>query len=155
MPADHPTPGNSRFFEDYPEGQRFELGSFTVSEEEIIAFAEQYDPQYFHTDPEKAASGPYGRVIASGWHTVALMMRLLATRYLDVSALASPGIDDLRWHKPVFGGDVLSVAVDVTEARRSRSKPDRGIVRSAITVSDKAGEPVMTMTALNMIRARP
>ena len=145
-----------RFFEDYAPGSIEELGSVSVSEAEIVEFARRYDPQDFHVDPEKAARGPFGGVIASGWHTASLMMKLLAARYLDpVSSLGSPGIDELRWPAPVRPGDTLAVRVSILEARRSRSKPDRGLVKSHIEMRNQDGDTVLTVSAMNLIRCRP
>lgn len=144
-----------RYFEDYVVGSTYEYGAVAVGEAEIIAFARQFDPQSIHVDPEAAARGPFGGLIASGWHTVALMMRLFVDNYLSsVASLASPGIDELRWLKPVRPGDRLSIRVTVTEARRSRSKPDRGMVRTRIEVLDQRGEIVATMQAMNLLRCR-
>lgn len=109
-----------------------------------------------HTDPEAAAHGYFGGLIASGWHTAAITMRLFATHFLSrASSLASPGIDELRWLKPVRPGDVLSVRITVTEARRSRSKPDQGVVRSFAEVLNEKGEVVMTLKPISLIRCRP
>ncbi len=145
-----------RYFEDYPPGAVFAFGSATVEAEEVMAFARRYDPQPMHTDPEAAASGPYGGLIASGWHTAALMMRLIVEHYLSpASSLASPGIDELRWLRPVRPGDVLSVRVTVLEATRSRSKPDRGVVRGVADVLNQDGETVMSMKPINLVRCRP
>jgi len=145
-----------RFFEDYAPGSVEELGSVSVSEADILEFARRYDPQDFHADPGKAAAGPFGGVIASGWHTASLMMKLLAARYLDpASSLGSPGIDELRWPSPVRPGDSLTVRVSILEARRSRTKPDRGLVKSHIEVRNQTGDTVMTVSAMNLIRCRP
>jgi acyl dehydratase len=134
----------------------FEGGPITVSEAEILEFARRYDPQAMHTDPAAAARGHFGGLIASGWHTAALMMRLFATHFLSpVSSLASPGIDELRWLAPVRPGDALTLRVTVVEARRSRSKPDQGIVRSLGEVSNQKGEVVMTLKPISFIRCRP
>ncbi|HEV3051841.1 MAG TPA: MaoC/PaaZ C-terminal domain-containing protein [Longimicrobium sp.] len=109
----------------------------------------------FHTDPEAAKRTEYGGLIASGWHTAALMMRMYSDHYLShVATLVSPGVDEVRWLLPVRPGDVLSLRVTVLEARRSRSKPDRGLVRSAVEVLNQRREAVMTMTGLNFIRCR-
>jgi acyl dehydratase len=144
-----------RYFEDYAPGAFEELGRVSVSEEEILEFARRYDPQPFHVDTAAAASGPFGGVIASGWHTAALMMQLLAARYLDpATSLGSPGIDELRWQVPVRPGDTLSVRVTILEARPSRSKPDRGLVSSHIEVRNQAGDTVMTVKAMNLVRRR-
>lgn len=149
-------PGEERYFEDYVAGSVHELGTFRVKEDEAIDFARRFDPQPFHTDPEAAKETVFGGLIVSGWYTASLMMRLYAERYLSsVSSLGSPGVDELRWIKPVRPGDELSVRVSVLETRRSRSKPDRGIVRSLIEVLDRRGEAVMSMRAVNLILRRP
>ena len=133
-----------------------EGGAVAVSESDIVEFARRYDPQTMHTDPAAAAHGHFGGLIASGWHTAALMMRLFAAHFLSpASSLASPGIDELRWLKPVRPGDVLSLRVTVTEARRSRSKPDQGIVRSLVEVLNQRGEIVMSLKPISLIRCRP
>jgi len=151
LPAD-PT---QRFFEHYPEGAVFELGSFTMTEQDIIDFARQFDPQDMHTDPVVAAAGPFGGIIASGWQTIGLMMRLFVERFLPKNGLASPGIDELRWTHPVFPGDVLSVRVTVTEARLSRTRHDRGLTRNLIEIRNQHGAVVLTMRPMNFIRVRP
>jgi acyl dehydratase len=145
-----------RYFEDLEEGQEFELGSRRMEREEMIAFAREYDPQPFHVDEEAARGTPFGGLIASGWHTTALMMRLFAAHFLSpASSLASPGIDELRWLKPVRPGDMLSVRVTVTEARCSHSKPEQGVVRSFVEVLNQNGEAVMTLRPISLIRCRP
>ena len=151
------TPGaDDRYFEDYPPGAVFEGGPVMVSGAEILEFARQYDPQAMHTDPAAAARGHFGGLIASGWHTAAVMMRLFATHFLSpASSLASPGIDELRWLAPVRPGDELRLRVTVVEARRSRSKPDQGIVRSLVELSNQKGEVVMTLRPTSFIRCRP
>lgn len=145
-----------RYFEDYPQGAVFEFGEIAVTAEEIIAFATRYDPQPMHVDAAAAASGAFGGLIASGWHTAAMMMRLLADNFLSpASSLASPGIDELRWLRPVRPGDRLSLRVTVLEANRSRSKPDRGMIRGLIEVLNQDGEAVMSLKPMNLIRCRP
>jgi len=144
------------YFEDYIPGSTHEFGNVKVSEADIVEFAAKYDPQPFHVDAAAAADGPFGGLIASGWHTVSLMMRLLVENYLSpVASLGSPGIDELRWSKPVRPGDVLSARVTVAEARVSNSKPDRGLVRSRIEVLNQDGDVVCSMTALNFLLRRP
>lgn len=144
-----------RWFEDYVPGTVHTLGTVTVDQAEVVEFARRYDPQPFHTDPEKAAGTPFGGIIASGWHTAGMMMRLYALEYLSPdSSLASPGVDELRWLQPVRPGDELSVRVHVKDARPSASKPDRGVVHSFIEVLNQRGEPVMTMKAVNMVARR-
>src|SRR5689334_13124995 len=124
-----------RYFEGYIPGAVFEYGEIQVDEAEIIEFARRFDPQDMHVDPEAAARGRFGGLIASGWHTAAMMMRLVAEDFLPKGAsLASPGIDELRWLFPVRPGDVLRIRVTVLEATRSRSRPDRGVVRSLMEV---------------------
>jgi acyl dehydratase len=149
-------PEARRYFEDYVPGSVHEFGPTVVDEAEIVEFARRYDPQPIHTDPQWARSGPFGGLIASGWHTAAIMMRLLVDQYLPSAAsLASPGIDELRWLRPVRPGDELRVRVTVIEARPSRSKPDRGLLRSRIEVLEADGSAVMTLIALNIVRRRP
>ena len=148
-------PVEQRYFEDYVIGQCHEFGSISVEADEVIAFARRFDPQPFHTDPEAGKRSIYGGMIASGWHTAALMMRLFVDHYLShVASLGSPGVDELRWLKPVYPGDVLSLRVTILEANRSRSKPDRGIIRSDIQVLNQRHDIVMTMKALNFLRCR-
>ncbi|MGC2415767.1 MAG: MaoC family dehydratase [Stellaceae bacterium] len=145
-----------RYFEDYTPGAVFTSGAITVSETEIIDFARRYDPQPMHTDPEAAASGRFGGLIASGWHTASLMMQLFATHFLSpASSVASPGIDELRWLQPVRPGDRLSLRVSVLEARRSRSRPDEGVVRSFIEVLNQEGAVVMSLKPISLIACRP
>ena len=147
---------SKRYFEDYPPRTVIEGGAVVVTESDIVEFARRYDPQTMHTDPAAAIHGFFGGLIASGWHTAALMMRLFAAHFLSpASSLASPGIDELRWLKPVRPGDVLSLRVTVTEARRSRSKPDQGIVRSLVEVLNQNGEVVMSLKPISLIRCRP
>jgi acyl dehydratase len=148
-------PAADRHFEDYPIGAVFELGTFSVTESEIIEFASRYDPQTMHTDRDWAARGPFGGVIASGWHTIAAVMPLIVGNFLPSGGLASPGIDELRWLRPVHPGDTLAVRSTITEARRSRSRPDRGLVTSHVEVLNQTGDPVLTMKPMNFIRCRP
>ena len=146
---------DDRYFDDYVEGDVHRFGSVSVEADEIVAFAKRYDPQTFHTDPEAAKATQFGGLIASGWHTCGLMMRLYAEHYLThVASLASPGLDELRWLKPVRPGDRLSVQVTVLKAAPSKSKPDRGAVTSFIEVFNQADEPVMTMKVVNIIARR-
>lgn len=148
-------PPHERFFEDYVVGARYLFGTETVDEAELLAFARRFDPQDFHVDAELARGTPFGGLIASGWHTSALMMRLLADNFVSgPNSLSSPGIDALRWLHPVRPGDLLSVQVTVLETRRSRSKPDRGLVRSGIAVLNQDGRVVMSLEALNLMRCR-
>jgi acyl dehydratase len=144
-----------RYFEDYAVGVEQVVGNVSLSETEMIDFASKYDPQDFHVDPKKAAEGPYGGLIASGWHTASAAMRLLVDRYLNsASSLGSPGLDELRWLAPVRPGDVLTVRAKVLDARRSNSKPDRGLIHTWIEVFNQDGVTVMTMKAVNVIACR-
>lgn len=148
-----PTP---RWFEDFTPGLVTEFGEYELTEAEIIDFARRYDPQPFHTDPEAAKQSNFGGLIASGWNTTAVMMRMLVDHYVPANAsLGSPGIDEIRWLQPVRPGDRLRVRVTVQEATRSRSKPDRGVVRSLNEVLNQRGEVVMTMRGMMLMRARP
>ena len=144
-----------RHFEDYVPGSVFEYGEVTVSEAEIIEFARRFDPQAMHVDPSAAARGRFDGLIASGWHTAAMVMRLLVDNFLPGRAsLASPGIDELRWLRPVRPGDVLHIRVSVLEATRSRSKPDRGIVHTLVEVLNQDAVVVMSMKPMNIIACR-
>lgn len=148
-------PAEDRYFEDYIAGSVHEYGSIAVEQEEIISFAERFDPQVFHTDPEGAKKTIFEGLIASGWHTCGLMMRLFAEHFLPkVASLGSPGIDELRWNKPVRAGDELSIRVTVMETKRSRSKLDRGIVHSLIEVMNQDRNVVMSMKAVNLFLCR-
>jgi acyl dehydratase len=152
------TPANARerWLEDFHPGDVAEFGDYPITEAEIIAFAERYDPQSFHTDAAAAAAGPYGGLIASGWQTAGVMMRLLVEHFIPPNAsLGSPGVDELRWPKPVRPGDRLRVRVTVQEVVPSRSKPDRGVVRSLTEVLNQHGETVMTTRGMVMYRRRP
>jgi acyl dehydratase len=152
--TDLPTP-TTWYFEDYTPGRTVDCGSFSLSEAEIIAFAKEYDPQPFHVDPVAAAEGPFGGLIASGWHTTSMMMRLLVEHFINPeSGLGAAGVDEVRWPRPVRPGDTLRVRATVLEARRSNSKPDRGIIRSLAEVRNQHGEPVMRVTAINFVRTR-
>jgi acyl dehydratase len=152
---DQATLSKPRWFEDFPVGAVFEFGSITVTEPEIIAFARQFDPQTMHTDPVAAAQGPTGGLIASGWHTMALMMRMYADHVLPDNGLPAPGVDEVRWLQPVRPGDTLRMRVTIEEARVSRSKPDRGVVRPFSEVLNQHGEVVLTVRPINLVRRRP
>jgi len=148
-------PIDDRYFEDYIDGHVHEFGSISVSEAEIVEFGRRYDPQPFHTSAEAARHTQFGGVIASGWQTAGLMMRLVVDHYLShVATLASPGLDELRWTQPVRPGDTLSVRATVLETRASRSKPDRGLVRTLFEVLNQRGEIVMSVNAMNILKTR-
>ena len=145
-----------RYFEAFIPGTVFDAGSFTVSEAEIIEFARRYDPQQFHTDPEAARSSTFSGLIASGWHTVALTMRQLIDHVFgETAGLGSPGVDELRWLLPVRPGDTLSIRVSVLEARPSKSKPDRGLMRFKVEAANQDGALAMTMVGLAFIQREP
>ena len=137
------------YFEDLEVGQQESFGTYEVTESEIVDFAERYDPQPMHVDPEAAGESMFGGLVASGWHTAAMCMRLLVEEYLaDSAAMGSPGVDDLRWHEPVRPGDELTVETEVLETRPSESRPDRGLVRVAVGVHNGEGTLVMSMESL-------
>lgn len=144
-----------RYFEDFPVGTVFSFGSVTVTEAEIAAFAREYDPQIMHTDPIAAAKGPTGGLIASGWHTVGLLMRMYAESVLPENGLPSPGVDEVRWLQPVRPGDTLRGRVTIQAARVSQSKPDRGIISPFVEVLNQRDEVVLTMKPINLVRRRP
>lgn len=153
---DLPVARDQRTFEDYPLGSVALYGPIPVDEAAIVDFGQRFDPQDFHTDPVKAAKSPFGGVIASGWHTGSMMMRMLVDRYLSRTAsMGSPGMDELRWTAPVRPGDGLWVKVTVIEARRSESKPDRGMVRTLIEVLNDKEVLVMSVKAMTLVRCRP
>jgi acyl dehydratase len=149
-------PPDRRFFEDYEAGRFYEFGTITVSEAEIIEFARRFDPQYFHLNPEKAAASGFGGIVASGWHTVSLAMRLFVDHYLThVASLASPGAELIQWLNPLRPGDRLRIRVTILDARPSRSKPDRGIVRASVEAMNQRDELVLSMTIVSFIGRRP
>ena len=152
---DFAAPIEDRYLEDYVPGAVYEYGYATVTEAEILDFARKFDPQPIHVDLEFAAHGPFHGLIASGWHTAGIMMRMFVDHYLSrVASLASPGLDDLRWPAPVRPGDSLRLRVTTVETRRSRSKPDRGLVRTQSELINQNDEIVLRVTAMNIIRAR-
>ena len=149
-------PIKERYFEDYQVGESFEFGDYLVTEEEIVEFASRYDPQPFHIDKLAAGQSIYGGLIASGWMTGSVMMRMAVDHLISpLSSMGSPGIDELRWLAPVRPGDTLSARVTVLEARRSQSKPDRGLVRAHMEALNQRREVVMSMKALNFTLCRP
>ncbi len=143
------------YFEDQPVGRVDDLGSTGITREEIVAFAREFDPQPFHIDEEAAKRTPYGGIIASGWHTCSIMMRLLVDNLLrDAASLGSPGVDEVRWLKPVRPGDTLSLRAEVLEAWPSRSKPF-GFVRRRCEVRNQHGDLVLTLVSPGMFAHRP
>ena len=148
-------PREDKYFEDYEAGRVYKLGSVQVELAEVIEFATRYDPQYFHVDENRAKESIYGGVIASGWHTASMMMRVFADNFLsDVSSMGSPGLDELHWYLPVRPGDTLFVSAIVLETRLSKSKPDRGVMRTRTEVHNQINELVLSSTAVNFMRRR-
>ena len=148
-------PKEDRYFEDYVVGSVYEFGTIAVTEDEVIDFAKRYDPQSFHIDPETAKKSRFGGIISSGWLTAGLAMRLLVDNYISsVASLGSPGVNDLKWLKPVRPGDELSIKVTNLDTRRSRSKPNQGTVHIFLETLNQNREVVMTMQSVGMILCR-
>ncbi len=148
-------PPKERFFEDFRPGEVLEFGDYLVTEEEIIDFAKRYDPQPFHIDHGAAEKSIYGGLIASGWMTGSIVMRLLVDNFISpLSSMGSPGVDEIRWTKPVRPGDRLKLRVTVVETRRSHSKPDRGIVQVQEEAINQDGETVMSIRGMGLYRCR-
>ena len=145
------------YFDDLKVGQRFETLGWTLTESSIIGFAAAYDPQYFHIDAEAAKSGPFGGLISSGFHTLVAGYRMLfQSCYIAPQAsLGSPGIDELRWTKPVKPGDTLRMRGEVLELRESKSKPDRGVARFRIEIVNQIDEIVLSALPLWILKKRP
>jgi acyl dehydratase len=144
------------YFEDFIPGNVIELGQRTVNEEEIIAFAQQFDPQPFHVDHAAAAESIFGGVIASGWHTCSMIMRMVVDGFLnDSSSMGSPGVDEIRWILPVRAGDVLTVSAETMESRPSVSKPDRGVLITMWRATNQDGQLVCTIKGMGMFGRRP
>jgi acyl dehydratase len=153
--TDFMVPIGDRYFEDYEAGAVYEYGYAVVDEGELLAFARRFDPQPIHVDAKFAAGGPFGGLIASGWHTGGIFMRLFADHYLSrVASLASPGIDELRWPAPVRPGDSLRLRTTTTQTRPSRSKPDRGLVFTRGELLNQDDQTVLSLTAMNLLRHR-
>jgi len=153
--TDFTAPVEDRYFEDYVPGSVYEYGYVTVSEEDVIDFALRYDPQTIHTDPAAAEAGPFGGLIASGWHTAVLCMRLFVDHYLShVASMASPGMDELRWPRPVRPGDTLRFRAAIEAARVSNSNPARGLVHTTAEMWNQDNELVLSLKAMNFLRRR-
>ena len=143
------------FWEDFRIGQREKIGSVVVDRDEVIEFARRFDPQPFHIDEEAAKESIYGGLIASGWHTCAMVMRLMCDSYLLESAsLGSPGLENVKWLRPVRPGDTLTAYRTTEEARASSSRPDRGIVKTMWEVENQQKELVLTMSGVNFFLKR-
>ncbi|WP_118858415.1 MaoC family dehydratase [Sphingomonas mesophila] len=145
------------YFDDIPLGGETVFGHYDVTREEVLEFARKYDPQPFHLSDEEAAKTYFGRLSASGWHTCAMTMAVIARHVVATrqAGLGSPGIDELRWLKPVYPGDRLTVTGTVTDKTPSRSKPHIGTIRTETLVANQHGEPVMRYTSIVMMQRRP
>ncbi len=144
------------YLEDFRTGHTYDLGTFSLSQDEIIEFATRFDPQPFHIDPAAAARSQYGGIIASGWHTASAAMRLMVDNLIPLeSSLGSPGIDRLRWPAPVRPDVTYDVRYTVNSVTESKSKPDRGAVNSTTDVVDPDGNLVMSFTGVGFYRKRP
>lgn len=145
-----------RYLEDFQAGEVIDLGSHTIGEDEILEFARRYDPQPFHVDPERAADSIYGGLIASGWQTCALFMRLAVDTLLgDSASMGSPGLDNLRWLLPVRPGDTLRARYTVLEVTPSRSRPDRGVVRFRGEMINQRDEVALSLEGVGFFGRRP
>lgn len=145
-----------RYWEDYEVGQRFDIGSTRFTADEIVAFARQFDPQSFHVDAEAARESLFGELVASGWHVASKLMRLFVDNYIDHrTALGSPGLDELRWLKPVRPGDTLTAWIECAGKVPSKSRPQMGVVHEHWHATNQKGELVMTAKGINMVRRRP
>jgi acyl dehydratase len=145
-----------RTLDEYRVGEVERFGSYRMTREEVIDFASRFDPQSFHLDDLAAAANPiFGRLSASGWHTAAATMRMLVdhSRRFDGHALASPGVEELRWEAPAYPGDTLSVETEILDTRPSRSRPEIGLVRTRISTFNQYGELVMSMVATTVVPA--
>ena len=144
------------YFEDITVGAKSAFGSYKVTREEVIEFAEKYDPQSFHLTDEAAAKTHFGRLAASGWHTTAMTMAMVVENMLTTkqAGLGSPGIDELRWRKPVFPGDTLRCETEVLEKRQSTSRPEMGSFRSQMQVFNQNDEVVLSFISIGLISVR-
>ena len=144
-----------KYFEDFRVGEKFHTKEKALSTDEILEFAKLYDPQPFHVDEKAAAESPYGGMIASGFHTIGTSFRLfIDTGVLGTTGMGSPGMDSIRWIKPVRPGDTLRVEAEVIETRASRSKPERGIVLMDFRTFNQENELVLSMRSVNLVRRR-
>ncbi len=146
-----------RYFEDFHVGEVVELGSIAVSQESIIRFAQEFDPQPFHIDPEAARHSAFGGLVASGWHTASLYMRLLVDGMVGdmAESMGSPGVDEIKWLKPVRPGDTLRGRLTIIDAIPSKSRPDRGTLKTLGELLNQSGEVVMTIRGVGFFGRRP
>ena len=148
-------PYKERYFEDFRPGEVIEFGDYLVTEQEILEYARRYDPQPFHVDQKAAAESIFGGLSASGWMTGSIMMRLLVDHFISpASSMGSPGVDEVRWLRPVRPGDRLRVRLTIIETKRSQSKPDRGIVRVLQEMINQHGETVMSLRGMSLSKCR-
>jgi len=145
------------YFEDLKLGTETYFGSYEVTREEVLEFAHKYDPQPFHISDEEAAKTHFGRIAASGWHTTAMTMAVVARHVVEhrQAGLGCPGIDELRWRRPVYPGDTLHVRGTIMEKTPSRSRPEMGSFRTHTSVTNQDDQTVMTFTSIVLIRRRP
>ncbi len=144
------------YWEDFPVGSTRELGGMTLSQEDIVRFAAEFDPQPFHIDEDAARESKFGGIIASGWHTCSLAMRMMCDAYLlDAASLGSPGLESIRWLKPVRPGDTLRLSARVVEARPLASRPEAGLIRTHWRMFSQTDECVMEMEGYSMFGRRP
>ena len=153
--SDHPQKNIKYFWEDLPVGRVREIGSITVDHDEVIAFASKYDPQPFHLNEEAAAKSMFGKLSASGWHTCSMAMGLMVRGFLhESSSLGSPGMEGIKWLKPVYPGDTLTLRQHITESRPMKSRPDVGLTRTIWEMFNQHGEQVLMMDGYGMFRRR-
>ena len=145
---------SQRYFEDLKAGDRFKSGTYKVTEEQIVSFAREFDPQPFHLDPAVARQPMFKGLIASGWHTAAITMRLFVQALNFAEGAIGLGVDELRWPNAVRPGDVLQVETEIVDLRESRSKPSQGIVRIRNVTTNQRGEVVQTMFASALVLRR-
>ena len=146
-----------QYFEDVEVGRVQRFGAYRVTREEVVAFAGQYDPQPFHLSDEAAAATHFGRLSASGWHTCAMTMSMVVANLKEnaQAGLGSPGLDELRWLRPVYPGDTLRCETEVLSKRRSEKRPEMGLFRSRMTVLNQDDQPVMTFISTGLVATRP
>jgi acyl dehydratase len=145
------------YFEDLVVGTKAAFGAYAVTRDEVIEFASRFDPQPFHLSDEAAAQTFFGRMSASGWHTCAMTMKMMVDHWQQgnpIASLGSPGVDDLRWIKPVYPGDILRLETELVEKRQSQSKPEMGFIKSRVSVFNQKDDVVMTMVTNGIIRVK-
>lgn len=144
-----------RYLEDIAVGERRQLGKKTIGREEIVAFAREFDPQPFHLDEAAAARSHFGGLVASGWHTASVAMRLFVDGMVgEIASMGSPGVDELRWLAPLRPGDTVSLQTEIVAVEPSRSRPDRGSVRVRYELTNQRDELVLTMIGIGIIARR-